>query len=275
MGGSDDKTNLVDLTPREHFIIHWMLKNIHGGKMAHAWWFMCRGRLKLRHNFTSRQYEFARRAVLQQRRIQFPELELICKFCDRKFIFCPTRNQKHVAKNRDPDCCSVYPCTFLMKNGHQKIHFSVVKNYYETWKQKQNLDRKCEFCSKPYHAHIDNQGRLCKNKFCSPACIRLFNSNHKPIHYTTLFEHLKCANTQCQKEFKRTRLIQTNQYCSRKCAWSYNSFPISACEKFSSGKRRQRSRKGLTNIRNHKQNRCKLCGEFGHNKLTCRVPYSC
>ena len=40
LGGSDDKSNLISLTPRQHYIAHWMLWKIHGGKMAQAFFFM-------------------------------------------------------------------------------------------------------------------------------------------------------------------------------------------------------------------------------------------
>jgi hypothetical protein len=40
LGGTDDKTNLVDLTAREHFICHWLLTKMHTGeakaKMVYA-----------------------------------------------------------------------------------------------------------------------------------------------------------------------------------------------------------------------------------------------
>jgi ribosomal protein L37AE/L43A len=35
IGGTDDKTNLVDLTAREHFICHWLLVHIHKGPAQH------------------------------------------------------------------------------------------------------------------------------------------------------------------------------------------------------------------------------------------------
>jgi hypothetical protein len=60
LGGTDDVTNLVDLTPREHFIAHWLLKRIHGGKMAYAFWRMCQVSSVQGHRPTSSQYEWAR-----------------------------------------------------------------------------------------------------------------------------------------------------------------------------------------------------------------------
>lgn len=43
MGGSNDKSNLVKLTAREHFIAHWLLYKIDSTpKLLHAWHAMCR-----------------------------------------------------------------------------------------------------------------------------------------------------------------------------------------------------------------------------------------
>lgn len=39
-GGSDAKENLVDLTFREHYVAHWLLAKIHGGKMIQAFYQM-------------------------------------------------------------------------------------------------------------------------------------------------------------------------------------------------------------------------------------------
>ena len=40
LGGSDSLDNLIALTPRQHYVAHWMLWKIHGGKMAQAFFFM-------------------------------------------------------------------------------------------------------------------------------------------------------------------------------------------------------------------------------------------
>jgi|688.fasta_scaffold626194_2 hypothetical protein len=64
MGGSDDKSNLVDLTAKEHFVVHKLLAYIHGGKLWYA--FKCMMTLTHKENhertykFTSREYEEAR-----------------------------------------------------------------------------------------------------------------------------------------------------------------------------------------------------------------------
>lgn len=55
LGGSDDKSNLVDLTAREHFIAHMCLSLMHGGSQWYAI-----GMMKGRYN-NSRLYEIARK----------------------------------------------------------------------------------------------------------------------------------------------------------------------------------------------------------------------
>ena len=60
LGGSDDKENLINLTLREHYIVHLLIikalkKNSHKAKMMFALGLMTRVRLE--HNFNSRLYE--------------------------------------------------------------------------------------------------------------------------------------------------------------------------------------------------------------------------
>ena len=43
LGGSDNKSNLVSLTPREHYVAHRLLAKMHGGPMWAALAFMSRG----------------------------------------------------------------------------------------------------------------------------------------------------------------------------------------------------------------------------------------
>ena len=67
IGGDDDKGNLVLLTPREHYIAHWMLYKMHGGKMkaklAYAFFMMSRNNPNQKRDITARQYERAKQAM--------------------------------------------------------------------------------------------------------------------------------------------------------------------------------------------------------------------
>jgi len=40
MGGTDDRSNLIALTPRQHFVAHWMLWKTYGGSMGRAFFMM-------------------------------------------------------------------------------------------------------------------------------------------------------------------------------------------------------------------------------------------
>jgi hypothetical protein len=67
LGGSNDSTNLVLLTAREHLVCHMLLTKMVNGKshqkMIHAWWAMAtlKRDCQDRHKLTSRQYESIRK----------------------------------------------------------------------------------------------------------------------------------------------------------------------------------------------------------------------
>jgi hypothetical protein len=66
LGGSDDPRNLVDLTYREHFLVHWLLTKIYTkrGRRAMFYALMCMGTMNPggQRIIMSWQYEVARRA---------------------------------------------------------------------------------------------------------------------------------------------------------------------------------------------------------------------
>jgi len=68
LGGSNDESNLVELTPKEHFVCHRLLVKMTSGnnrkKMAYALWSMTRKSSKHSRNLNSRQYEVAREAYV-------------------------------------------------------------------------------------------------------------------------------------------------------------------------------------------------------------------
>jgi hypothetical protein len=68
LGGSDEETNLVELTAREHFICHWLLTKIYTGaersKMINALWMMqgqSNHQKRYKTKITSRVYENLRK----------------------------------------------------------------------------------------------------------------------------------------------------------------------------------------------------------------------
>jgi hypothetical protein len=55
MGGTDDISNIIKLTHREHFLAHWMLWKAFGNvQMTHAFWFMTQKKMS---NLSSRTYQ--------------------------------------------------------------------------------------------------------------------------------------------------------------------------------------------------------------------------
>lgn len=67
LGGDNTKTNIVLLTPREHFVAHWLLYKMHTGmnkaKMAYAFFRMCSNNLNQKRDITATQFVIARNAM--------------------------------------------------------------------------------------------------------------------------------------------------------------------------------------------------------------------
>lgn len=62
MGGGNGKDNLVHLSAKEHYIVHWLLFKIHRNKsMAFAWYRMTHGKDSV-FRYKSSSFEYARRA---------------------------------------------------------------------------------------------------------------------------------------------------------------------------------------------------------------------
>ena len=68
LGGSNDPSNLVDLTAREHFVAHFLLAKIHGGNQ---WLSINRMRGNDDFYINSRLYEVARREVAKATSLRF------------------------------------------------------------------------------------------------------------------------------------------------------------------------------------------------------------
>ncbi|QQV89080.1 homing endonuclease [Providencia phage PSTRCR_121] len=67
MGGSNDPDNLVDLTGREHFIVHKILAKVYKGPMIYAFMMMCNTSVNEygyeRFKVSSRDYALARKMI--------------------------------------------------------------------------------------------------------------------------------------------------------------------------------------------------------------------
>lgn len=70
LGGYDHKDNLVKLTAREHYIIHWLLYKIHKiPSLGTAWHALCMSSSTTNQRYTSHTFEYARKANAEYQRI--------------------------------------------------------------------------------------------------------------------------------------------------------------------------------------------------------------
>jgi len=68
MNGTNEPNNLVELTAREHFLIHWLLHEIYPNNtdLRYAFWSMCRSSdNQTRYKSSSRVYDYAKRQMLE------------------------------------------------------------------------------------------------------------------------------------------------------------------------------------------------------------------
>jgi hypothetical protein len=72
LGGSDSKSNLVELTAREHFICHWLLSRLYPEepKLSYAFWMMSTSKRPNRYRPSSRTYEEAKQLQSTLRSLQ-------------------------------------------------------------------------------------------------------------------------------------------------------------------------------------------------------------
>lgn len=62
LGGDNSKDNLVKLTAREHYVVHWLLVKIYPGNplLIYAWNNMCSSGTNKQHRYTSHTFKYAR-----------------------------------------------------------------------------------------------------------------------------------------------------------------------------------------------------------------------
>jgi len=68
MNGTNEPNNLVELTAREHFLVHWLLHEMHpeNSDLRYAFWSMCRNSdNQKRYKPSSRVYEYAKHKMLE------------------------------------------------------------------------------------------------------------------------------------------------------------------------------------------------------------------
>ena len=113
LGGSNDPSNLVKLTAREHFICHMLLPKMVAGnnrqKMIYAWWAMANQKRpdQYRYKISSRMYEIVREAAAENHSMYTHSDETKMKLSEarkgKKFSKEWRKNISKSAKNRTAD----------------------------------------------------------------------------------------------------------------------------------------------------------------------------
>lgn len=140
IGGSDDHSNLVNLTAREHFLIHWLLHRIYPNnyKLATAFWKCAYGNSKERKFVpSSRAYEEAK--------MSFVNISVVCEHCNKSY------NYRNYVQFHGKNCR-------LNPNVDQQILLQRVK-------QRQEIKTKCEHCNVEvdYRNYTKWHGEMCKS----------------------------------------------------------------------------------------------------------------
>jgi hypothetical protein len=204
MGGSNDESNLVNLTLEEHFVCHQLLVKIYPAiiGLQYALRMMCIGmpcrkRNKIygwikRLNYKPKRARnckfcnsifYARDSVKKElcsmicrdNYIKSKRINLICKFCNKQFTAAPS----HINQSFCSEHCRL------------------------TSKHILRINKKCLVCEKDFSVVQFNKHQKCCSNLCSTQ-MRQKRTSHK------------CNN--CSKEFMRLSAIKREKYyCSREC----------------------------------------------------------
>lgn len=179
MGGSDDKSNLVNLTAREHFLAHWLLHRVYPNnyKLSLAFFRCCYGFSKNR-KFTpsSRAYEEIKKL---KRIVPIEVKNKISNGLNASEKFKASFTKKRSLKISNS----------LM--GHRP--WSKNKKFINRKKQERTICIKCNHCF----------SLTAINAFHNEKCTA---------------ENRQCANINCNNIFYVSHKNNTKAYCSKKCS---------------------------------------------------------
>lgn len=215
LGGSDDKINLVELTPEEHFLCHLLLVKIHpnNSSLVYAANMMCmKNSLMARNN--NKRYGWLRRKVAESTRSNLLGRKSIHKNGTKKLIHkedldqylnegwligIPPRNPESIAKG-----------TAARRSTHQKVMGEYYKDplrctfcnvglpYAEPWRLKQRKEKKTLNCGttecrsaaaksmaksrhipKPMNTCLHCSNQTLNPKYCNNICSNLYYAKHR------------------------------------------------------------------------------------------------
>lgn len=166
LGGTDDKSNLVKLTAREHFVAHYLLVKIKPGnfKLINAALMMsCTNKLRT----TSRTYEWMR----------------------KKYVAGKSDLMRLPEHNASFGTCWVY---HTEQKESKRINKEELQTFLEQgWKKGRVLNfdrcRVCEQCEKHYVAKL-TLDRVSGMKYCSSKCYHQSRKHNEGTIYKTIHE---------------------------------------------------------------------------------------
>lgn len=217
MGGSDDASNLVDLTPEEHFVAHQLLVKIYPNdlRLVRACDVMSKDTKINKYWRKNKMYGWLRR------RLYVPKIKIICKHCQQSFealkcsnrVFCSQNCKSESQQSKVTLCCKQCQKYFdVLKSKSKKRQYCSPE--CSALSQQKYKIKKCEYCN---IVMIDNPYIIKRKKFCSKECAN--NSRKgKPRTPTRFALVISKPCIQCNNLIHgKPGVLKQRVYCSIKC----------------------------------------------------------
>ena len=153
MGGSDDKDNLVDLTPEEHFIAHQLLVKIYPKEygLVKAIQYMVTNNKNRKNKVNNKLYGWLKKKIYQKRKevkcIRCGKTSIVCKALSKTRKFCSHKcrmdNLKELRKLKQKQCFKTTQCE------HCKKDYTLQK--WKIKKTRRFCSPKCSYASRTKH----------------------------------------------------------------------------------------------------------------------------
>jgi hypothetical protein len=183
MGGSDDASNLVSLTPEEHYIAHQLLVKIHPthyGLLNAAIAMTRQGTYVIRSK--NKMYGWLKRKLYDHR------IEKECKCCGKVF-----------GKENSP--CHTKRLVYCSRECHVKDRQPEVGIMH------------CKHCDKELTLSKTDKGKSSR-QFCNSSCYIAYRAQH----YRKTMNCIACDKEVTVSKWKQS----TFKFCCRKCKDTYN-----------------------------------------------------
>lgn len=223
LGGNNNKDNLVDLTPEEHYVCHQLLVKIYPNNrsLLYAATMMCgKSPYNKRNN---KLYGWIKKSLYQQKLLN-------CKECNKQFTIVKGRFKRENTKYCSMKCyhnntikntdyssfnCRICNKIFTIPSSHvQKGVLDKACSKHCGIKLKQmnsRIDLTCLNCNCKYNVI---KSKSLKSKFCSSEC----NKKYKSKNAWITFDCLICKKISTKlKSFSKKTLSGKPKFCSHEC----------------------------------------------------------